>query len=96
VRFVEKIPLQEGDEELEMLFEWVDVMAAEQRRLGRPLTRSEKRDFSGRTTENIVRKHLRDKKLNISKSRVYINQSKIHDEEIDLLLLRCVCGETAL
>ncbi|MEM4704268.1 MAG: hypothetical protein QXJ02_04295 [Candidatus Bathyarchaeia archaeon] len=84
----QKVPLREDDEELKMLLEVAKRFEDARKQKGRELTRSEKTELSGKATEDIIQKHLLEKNLNVSDTRVHIAHDKIKDMEIDLLLLK--------
>lgn len=71
-----------------MLLEVANEFEDARKQKGRELTRSEKTAISGKATENIIRDHLLKKNLNVSRTRVHIDQEGIEDMEIDLLLLK--------
>jgi hypothetical protein len=81
-------PLRESDEELQMLLEVAEKFENSKRLKGRELTKTEKRDLSGRETENIIRAHLLKKGLNLSRTREFLADNDVGSMEIDLMLLR--------
>ena len=83
----QNIPLQENDEELQMLLEVAEKFEIAKRLKGRELTRLEKSDLSGRETENIIRAHLLKRNFNVSKTREFIANEVLRNMEIDLMLL---------
>lgn len=84
---IERLPLEESDEELQMMLELADAFENAKRLKGRKLIRTEKADLSGRETENIIRAHLLKRNLNLSQTREFIADKNVGSMEIDLMLL---------
>lgn len=83
-----QLPLKETDEELQMLLEVAEKFENAKRMKGRELNRTEKRELSGKETENIVRFHLMKRGFNLSRPREFLIDDEIGSMEIDLMLLR--------
>ena len=84
---VQRLPLNETDEELQMLLEVAEKFENAKRLKGRELKRLEKCDLSGKETENIIRAHLLKRNFNVSKTREFIANQVLRNMEIDIMLL---------
>ncbi|MGD0645846.1 MAG: hypothetical protein ABSA75_13150 [Candidatus Bathyarchaeia archaeon] len=80
-------PLNESDEELQMLLEIAEKFETAKRLKGRDLNRTEKSELSGKETENIIRSHLLRRGLNLSRTREFLTDDDVGSMEIDLMLL---------
>jgi hypothetical protein len=83
----QRIPLKKTDEELQMLLEVAEKFENAKRLKGRELNKTEKRELSGKETENIIRAHLLQRGFNLSKTREFIVDDSIGSMEIDMMLL---------
>jgi hypothetical protein len=83
----QRIPLKKTDEELQMLLEVAEKFETAKSLKGRELNKTEKRELSGKETENIIRAHLLRRGFNLSKTREFLIDDAIGSMEIDLMLL---------
>ena len=83
----QRIPLKKTDEELQMLLEVAEKFENAKKQKGRELNKTEKRELSGKVTENIIRDHLLKRGFNLSKTREFIVDDSIGSMEIDMMLL---------
>jgi hypothetical protein len=84
----QKFALTTVDEELQMLLEVAEKFENAKQKKGRELNITEKRDLSGKETENIIRSHLLKRGFNLSRPREFLIDDEIGSMEIDLMLLR--------
>jgi len=84
----QKFALTTVDEELQMLLEVAEKFENAKQKKGRELNITEKRDLSGKETENIIRSHLLKRGFNLSRPREFLIDDEIGSLEIDLMLLR--------
>jgi hypothetical protein len=82
------VPLNESDEELQMLLEVADKFEKAKRLKGSALNRTEKSELSGKETENIIRTHLLRRGYNLSRTREFLVDDDVGSMEIDLMLLK--------
>ena len=83
----QRLPLKRTDEELQMLLEVAEKFETAKSFKGRELNKTEKRELSGKETENIIRAHLSRKGFNLSKTREFIIDDSVGSMEIDMMLL---------
>ncbi len=85
---MKRVSLKDSDEELQMLLEVAEKFEDAKKLKRRELNRTEKRELSGKVTENIIRAHLLKRGFNLSMPREYLIDDAVGSMEIDLMLLK--------